>query len=78
MIKPHRDITIKQSVNGGWIVRIGCVELPYSDKKAMLKTIAKYISSPDKLESEYDTKNQESAPLSGQNHSLFLKTIERR
>ena len=50
MIKPHRDITIRQCVNGGWILQIGCANLPYSDMSTMLSSIKKYIEDPIKTE----------------------------
>ena len=57
MIKPHRDITIRQCVNGGWILQIGCAKLPYSDITTMLSAIKKYTKDPDKLEKEYNKLN---------------------
>ena len=57
MIKTHRDIIIKQCVNGGWILTIGCANLPYSDMSTMLSAIKKYTKDPDKLEKEYNKLN---------------------
>lgn len=49
---PYR-ITIDPTINGGFIVEVGCVKVAYASPEALIKDLAEYLKNPVEVEKEY-------------------------
>ena len=47
-----RDVTIKAALNG-YVVRLGCQRVVFTDRALMLRALDDYLSAPEKVESQY-------------------------
>ncbi len=58
--KIMKDIAISQSeINGGYIVRVGCQALPFTDKAKLLDALEEYINNPEELEMTWNEWNNQ-------------------
>jgi len=47
-----RDVTISAVLNG-WIARVGCQTLVYTDKKQLLKDLGEYMANPSAKQKKF-------------------------
>ncbi|KKK58837.1 hypothetical protein LCGC14_3040410 [marine sediment metagenome] len=50
-----KDIKIKPILNG-WLVKVGCAEIAFTDVDKMCKELKRYCNEPDNVEKEYEKK----------------------
>ena len=50
-MKP-RDVTIKTKL-GGWVVKVGCTEVVFTDREILFNALRLYLTNPEKTEEEY-------------------------
>ena len=48
------DIVISASPNNGFLVKVGCVTLPYTDPEILGKDLAEYLKDPKAVEKQYN------------------------
>lgn len=51
--KIDHDITITPTVNGGFIVKVGCATLVYRLASELVSDLGKYLEDPEGVEKEY-------------------------
>ena len=56
------DIKITPTMNNGFIVKVGCATLVFSDNEGLLQFLREYLADPKKLEKEYNLANHANGP----------------
>lgn len=51
---PMRQIEIRTTANGGYLVHVGCTYFAYEDKEKLIKDLSEYIRDPEAVEKEYN------------------------
>jgi hypothetical protein len=51
------DINVKPTTNKGFIVKVGCATLAFSDSEGLLQFLREYLANPEKVEKEYNEAN---------------------
>ena len=57
-----RDVTIKSALNG-YVVRLGCQRIVFTDRTHMLQELDKYLENPCEMEEMYKEKSINSRQL---------------
>ncbi len=52
--KPMREIHIRATANGGFIVSVGCATFAYTVEENMISDLGDYIRDPKEVEKEYN------------------------
>lgn len=52
--KPMRDIHIRPTANGGFLVAVGCAQFAYTVEENLISDLADYIRDPKGVEEEYN------------------------
>ncbi len=51
---PMRQIEIRTTANGGYLVHVGCTYFAYEDKEKLIADLGEYIRDPQKIEEEFN------------------------
>lgn len=61
-------VVIDGAVNGGYLVRIGCTVLPYTDYEVLCRDLRWYFENPERAEKEYLAATSEYIATAGHSH----------
>ena len=64
---PMRNIEIKTTANGGYLVHVGCTYFAYTEVDKLLTDLGEYMREPAKVEKEFSRhhKYEEDRPVGG-------------
>lgn len=56
------DIHIIPTMNNGFVVNVGCQTFAYGDKNSLIKDLAEYFDTPEKMERRFSSVQSEPQP----------------